>query len=53
MLAKPFEEKIFLQNPKHYLAEYKWDGIRAQIIISPSFKIFLEIAMILQILFLI
>ena len=40
MLAKPFEEKIFLQNPKHYLAEYKWDGIRAQIIISPSFKIF-------------
>ena len=41
MLANEFKiEKFNNLNPSNYIAEYKWDGIRAQIIFSNRGKIF-------------
>ncbi|MEL0125422.1 MAG: hypothetical protein VW827_07160, partial [Alphaproteobacteria bacterium] len=40
MLAKSIDNKIFLEDPSDFVAEYKWDGIRAQMIVSSTFKLF-------------
>ena len=40
MLAKSIDNKIFLEDPRDFVAEYKWDGIRAQMIVSSKFKLF-------------
>ncbi len=41
MLANNFKYDEFInQNPKNFIAEFKWDGIRAQIIFSENGKIF-------------
>ena len=41
MLSNPFDENLVNKiNIKDYKCEYKWDGIRAQIIISSSGKIY-------------
>ena len=40
MLSKPIDKNIFRKNTKDFIAEYKWDGIRAQIFTSSNFRIF-------------
>ena len=40
MLSKPIDKNIFRKNTKDFIAEYKWDGIRAQILTSSNFRIF-------------
>ena len=41
MLANNFEEKLINStNINDYFAEYKWDGIRAQIVFSDLGKVF-------------
>ena len=41
MLANQFDQKMINKlDVNHYLAEFKWDGIRAQIVFSESGKIY-------------
>ena len=41
MLSNPFDERLINEvSIKDYICEYKWDGIRAQLILSKSGKVY-------------